>query len=78
MLVVLINNASKCVIVCHLCFNFKCVFVLGSGSEHLWANLYKANMAANETKRGVDEGTYIPQSARWPPQSVLNLITLLI
>ena len=50
MLVVLINNRSKCVIVCSLCFNSKCDCVynvtagslsLGVGNEHLWANLHK-------------------------------------
>ena len=59
MLVVLINNSrSKCVIFCSLCYNSKCVYVLnamagsvslGTGCEHLWANLHKTNMAADET-----------------------------
>lgn len=51
MLVVLINNLSKCAIVCSLCFNSKCVYVwnaLAGSMSGLEMSIY-GQMVADET-----------------------------
>ena len=61
-----------------LCFNSKCVYLLNAiagsvsletGSEHVWANLYKTNMAADETCV-----SYSPRSCRRTGVGMIDVI----